>query len=294
MSAGVRPEYIADADIASDVIVNAYDCPNVIVGVGPSRSGTTLFARMFAELGIRTYYQPLKAILRNRIHGSRVSLPLAGKGPVFIKETLGAYTTNEASFNPIDILTLADVPTSQLSLLTIVRNPYTTAASIVENFSWFAEREDLIDIMLLCFKSIESIRQRAAERNINAISFVHEAWRDNDPPLVVGQLSKRLAIPFDPHKLSGWRSVTSLKGNIQNMHWLDEPDAYYKVDFFKRIKSSSGINYYGESDDRIAEVLTNEQIQKIRASHVFDLYADLCRQCQDDLAVAVNCRTNLG
>ena len=280
-------KFVSDQEIAERVHFKGLP-PKVIVGVGPSRSGTTLYARIFSEQGIPTWYQPFKAILRGYLHDNNTHLNISNESCIFIKETLGAYTKNEALLNPVKILLLAGIPKENIHLIPLVREPFSTASSIVEKFSFFKDREDLVDICNLCFESIEEIVTFTASKGIQTTTFVYEAWRDNSPVLVMEKLFLRLGVNIVVERLVGWQKLKSLETALPNMYWLYEPAHYYHNDFFEKIKNSEKINFYNKSIEKITDTLTSVQIEKIKNGKALRIYDDLRKNSCSDLNIIIN------
>lgn len=281
-----KDKFVTDKEIAKRIHIEGV-CPDIVIGVGPSRSGTTLYARIFSELGIPTWYQPLKAILRGYLHNNDVHLHISNEKQIFIKETLGAYIKNEALFNPIKILMHAGVPQEKIHLVPIVREPFSTASSIIEHFNIFIEREDLIDICILCYESIYNTRKYAEAIGIKTTTFAYEAWRDNDPIIVVQKLFERLGIRFFPEGLLCWKSLSSIEEELPKMFWLYEPTQYYHTDFFKKIKSSTTISYSSRSTKNIKYYLSPERIEKMKQSQSLQIYETLREISSQDLSIKI-------
>lgn len=113
-----------------------------------------------------TWYQPMKAILRNLRHGTESSIVFpADVDKLFIKETLGAYSKNESWFDPIDILTKTGVPAEKIKFVPVLRDPLTTAASAMDKCMFLVgeledlETEDgLVDVFLWSYENIVQIQ----------------------------------------------------------------------------------------------------------------------------------------
>ena len=79
------------------------DMPHLILSVSPCRSGTTVMLRVLGAMGVESYFQPLKNVLRWRLEGEIRPWRLAAGAnrTVYLNETLGPYTFAEATFNPL-------------------------------------------------------------------------------------------------------------------------------------------------------------------------------------------------
>src|SRR5579871_5802376 len=86
----------------------AQDFPMLHFAWGKCRVGSTALTNLFGTAGMPSYYQPVKAILRDAMVGSPLTpwiVPSAGKSPnIFSKETMGPYVLAESLFNPLQVL----------------------------------------------------------------------------------------------------------------------------------------------------------------------------------------------
>ncbi len=262
---------------------------NVIVGIGPTRSGTTLFLRIFAEIGIHSWYQPFKAILRGFEHNHKVDFTIDNPDfdTVFIKETLGPYTQNEASLNSIKVLLNAGVDKEKIKLITLVREPYSAVASSILHFSKFKEREEIINISLKCYDSIFSINQFAKKKGIQTNSFVYETWNKNNPLDILTKLFAKMGMPIIKEKLTNWKTLESLDEN-KYIHNLYEPDFYHHTDFSYRIKKSNNISFSSRTENNIKTSLTPNEIERVKNSSAIDIYDYFRHQTELDLKVKIN------
>lgn len=163
------------------------DPPELIVIVGPCRTGTTALANVFAKAGITVYMQPIKSARRAKEAGEKI-IPwkIKEENIAVVKETLGAITEAEF-FDPIKILLDIGYPKEKLVLIAMVRNPEKTLAS------W---REMWTDLDLSNFErsyqNIFDIKNRTRNKDIKTITFVHEAIRNNAPALVVQKIFNKI------------------------------------------------------------------------------------------------------
>lgn len=275
---------ITNEEIAARVHLQG-ECPEIVVAVGPCRSGTTVYLRVFGQSGIQSWYQPLKSILRGYLHHNDIHFTIPETKRLFIKETLGAYIKNEALYDPIEVLLLAGVPKEKIRLLSLIREPYATISSWIEQFSQFSEREDLVEICLLSYESVYNIKRNAESLGIHSTTFVYESWRDNAPLLVMRNLFERLRIPFSPAALSNWKALSSLASKESNFFMLYEPPFYHYKDFFVKVKRSTGLAYYPKPLDVIYRYLSPERIAQIERSRALQIYEELINVSERDLNI---------
>lgn len=278
---------ISNEQIAARVHLKG-QCPEIVVAVGPCRSGTTVFLRMFGQSGIQSWYQPLKSILRGYLHHNDIHFTIPETKRLFIKETLGAYIKNEVLYDPIEVLLLAGVPKEKIHLLSVIREPYATISSWIEHFSPFSEREDLVEIGLLSYDSICHIKRNAESLGIHSTTFVYESWRDHAPLLVTHKLFDKLNMPFSSAALSNWKALNSLTSRESNIFMLYEPPFYHYKDFFVEVKRSTGLAYYPKPLDVITRYLSPERIAQIEQSHALKIYEELINVSERDLNLNIS------
>lgn len=303
-------QWCSDKEIASRVSFKGGKIPDIVLFVSPCRSGSTATARMMAEQEQITWYQPLKGILRNISQGqeahveferSRQSLKgilrniFQEQGGVmykslFIKETIGPNTKNETEFNPLNVLLSAGVPKEKIYVVTLLRDPLTTAASVAKSFAHVIGRveglnstDDLVDNYLESVRNVQRIQQQAKELGIPTTSMIYEALRDNHSHVVGNALFERLGVPFDVKRMDGWKEARSLDDFLKK---IEEPDIFHDGnDLFADVKKSSGLSYSSKTCDVRAEVLTPEQIAKIYQSRVYAFYNQQVKACRADLGI---------
>jgi hypothetical protein len=87
------PRNDIDALVQRVSLANLAVDSRIILTIAPCRSGTTAMLRAFGALGIESYLQPLKNLLRWQAVGEeRVWCPGGTGRTLFIKETLGSFT----------------------------------------------------------------------------------------------------------------------------------------------------------------------------------------------------------
>lgn len=276
-----------ESKVAARTHINK-DIKFVIIGIGPIRSGTTLFLRIFAETGIHSWYQPFKAILRGYLHNNVVELIIDKQesGIIFIKETLGPYTQNEVSLNSIDVLLKAGIEKEKIILLNLVREPFSTLASSIVHFTKFKERENISDIILNCYDSILKIDQYAKNKAIKTISFVYDAWNNNNSLEILEKLFLKMDLPFAREKLMNWKTLESLVDN-PFIHNLFEPAIYHHTDFSNKVKNYRNVSYSSGVEDDIKNILTPSQIEQIKNSRAPEIYNHFRKQTEIDLDIEI-------
>ena len=206
--------------------------PDIILTIGPCRSGTTALLRLFGATGIDSYYQPIKTILRWLLQDEDKEMAHTWTIPkgrlIYVKETIGPYTSIESSLNPLTILSGIvndyDIIKRKIKILITGREPSDTW------YSWrtyFADKnipiETLFNNFIQAYRTVEEIRQEAIKNGMKVIHFVYEA--NQYPEVAAASLFKKLGIE-NPPVLYGWNSLPEMGTEGSNIFLPDEPQPF--------------------------------------------------------------------
>jgi hypothetical protein len=118
---------------------DAEDLPMLYCAWGKCRVGSTPLTNLFGVAGMPSYYQPLKANLRDALAdrpGTPWIVPSAMDQPhIFSKETAGPYVLAESLFMPLRSLIEAGYPPDKLHLIMLDRDPASSLASWLDKWS---------------------------------------------------------------------------------------------------------------------------------------------------------------
>lgn len=267
------------------------ECPDIILSIAPCRSGTTAQLRVFAENGIPAMYQPTKALLRSAMAGEQANFSIPQAKRVFIKETLGPYTREESTIDPLEILLLAGVPEEKITLITMMRNPINTACSWLEQFAFGADKPTLLDNLCAAYDTASQIHDRSGEVGINEYPFVYEALRDNDPALVIERLFNILGLPFDEKSLLGWEHLPPMGSEESGIWFAKEPAQYTSVHghlFHEKVETSTSLGYFPKSAEEISRSIDDRDVSILLESGAFDIYDRVRRECGTRLDITID------
>lgn len=272
------------------------DCPDIIVAVGPCRSGTTAQLRVFAQASVDAYYQPIKAILRDLEHGKESSFTIP-RSTLFIKETVGPYTQDESTLDPVQILLEAGVPKERLHVVAMMREPLATIASwmrvsaAVEEFFTSAEAETLIKNAITTYATVNEIAERCQKQGIATTVFVQESLRDNSPEIVVKHLLERVGLPFSSRSVRGWNGLAEMGAPRSRITFFPRESAPYQdvgsALIHEKVTESDGLRFFPKSPGSVDRNLTAIQVEQLEKGGVFSLYERFRRACQKDLRLAI-------
>ncbi len=267
-------------------------CPDIILSIAPCRSGTTAQLRVFAENGIPAIYQPTKALLRSAMAGESSTFILpAEEDRIFVKETLGPYTEEESTIDPLEILLLSGVPREKITLITMVRDPINTACSWLEQFAFRADKRTLLANLAGAYGKVYEMNTKAKKLGIKEHPFVYEALRDNDPALVARRLFNVLDLPFSEESLLGWVDLPAMGTEGSGIRFPDEPNKYSSVRghlFHEKVESSASLAYFPKSAEEIAKSLNGVDMEVLKTGKAFEIYEQVRVECSARLGIRIN------
>ncbi len=267
------------------------DCPEIVLAVAPCRSGTTAQLRVFAQNGIPSFFQPVKALLRQELEGDSIGFVIPdSSAKVFIKETVGPYTEEESTINPLEVLLAAGVPAEKITLITMMREPLSDFTSWVEQFSFGASKEALLENVIHAYQTMDRIDSMAQERGVKRHSVVYEALRDNDPEVLTARLFHRLGLPFAPNSLQDWDRLPAMNSPESGITFPPQSEKYSNTSdhrFHEKVENSSGLVYYPKSSIAIDAAVSPSDVAQLEAGGVFGIFDKARRACSVELQLPV-------
>ncbi len=261
--------------------------PNIILGVGPCRSGTTAMLRVFAEAGIDAWSQPIKTTLRDFLNGkpNPYVFTVPDKPVIFIKETLGADTREESTLNPLAVLLDAGVPAEKLHVLALTREPLATVDSWIRVIKK-SSPEELVAHALQAITTTARIKQQADRLGISTNSFVYESLRDNQPSSVIEKLFNRLGLPFSSSILENWL-IQPLEHH-PHLHLIPQLDVYQtREDVYGKLRKSNGLTFFPPKEEEIVKQLHPDYFVSMHDNGIFDVYNQLRLDCASQLDIRI-------
>ena len=267
-------EVIARIDIG-----DPHRIPKIILGVAPARSGSTVLMRVFGASGVEAHFQQLKNILRWLMQGEEFSfvLPQSPDRTLFLKETLGPYSIQEATFNPLTVLLEAGYPPEKLLFCVIGRHPFSTWASWKH---WFGQNTSL-DLFAAAGQTIENMRQHAMHSGLPTTTLVYEILNEHPPKTVINKFLTRLGILFTPISCTGWENLAAFGRPGSNIILPEEPKVFVVPHVHDRASTTPELIFY-PSEKTILD-LPQEERDWIAASGAFSIYEGWLAACRRDL-----------
>ena len=202
--------------------------PRIILAVAPCRSGTTVQLRMFSAVGIPSYYQPLKAIMRRVAQGMEGDFEIPPEDTIFLKETLGPYSHAESIFNPLEVLLQAGYPKEKVTLLIEMREPLSTLTSWIEaDLSLRENRTALFANFITAYKTMPQILQQAHESEVQFVPYLYEVQRDIDPANAAARLFSSLQLVYTDSVVAGWEHLPQFGTAESRIFYPQEPSLYH-------------------------------------------------------------------
>ncbi len=265
--------------VTRDHIFVRDDPPEMVLVVGPCRTGTTALSNVFARAGVVSHMQAIKSMRRAYEEGQPiVDLIIDSPDMILEKETLGLKTEAEF-FDPVSEFIERGYPADKIHLIGICREPRATLASWVKSWGELGKRVPfggLVD----SFQLVNQIMDQAKEKGVRTTYYVQEAIAANEPAEVVKKIFNRtnVALGSNGIDLVDWRNGPVFGEPGSNIVFYDEPPP----NFVAGVVKGKGYGY----KVLLAE-LSQYQENLLRDEGVLDIYKKFARGCERDLGVKI-------
>jgi hypothetical protein len=208
----------------------ADELPTLYCAWGKSRVGSTALANLFGHAGMPSYYQPVKAIMRQCLKGEAgvpLDPPPAMVQPrAFSKETAGPYTLAECLIIPFEALIEAGYPAEKLKLIVLDRDPASSLASWINKLSCRAPKETLLRHYVLSVLNTLRVEAYARRAGMSVTHYVYEASKE--PEASAHALFARLGLSdlFEADSVISWRDTELTKATNSKVVFPTEPHIY--------------------------------------------------------------------
>ncbi|RXH40771.1 sulfotransferase family protein [Bradyrhizobium zhanjiangense] len=258
----------------------AQDFPMLYFACGKARVGSTALSNLFGMTGMPSYYQPLKAMLRDALVGKALTpwiVPSAADEPnIFSKETIGPYVLAESLFNPLKLLIEAGYPRHQLHLIALDREPASALASWLEKLISRAPESTLLAHYVVAALSAVWVAGYARQQGVPVTHYVYEVSKEAVSSVRV--LFDRLGISgsFTENAVTSWREPGQEQANNARVIFPSEA-AIYKV---PNLHTSDSAYRYQR---RATTSLSQAQLDVLERCGVNDAYRASVAACVRDL-----------
>jgi hypothetical protein len=259
--------------------------PQLIIIVGPCRTGTTALANIFAKIGITVYMQPIRSARRAEEMGNKI-IPwnINVEDIAVTKETIGVDTP-VGFFDPLQILLDFGYPKKKIQLIPIIRDQRKTLASWKQMWGDINRKN-----FIKSYELTQKIKNKAEHIGIETIPYVHEIIRDQNSDIVIQNLFNKLSL-FN--KLNLQPDVSRSVVNWQNDVKFGEENTktsklkFYDVPaerFIKEIKERRGYQYREKSYLYLSpsDIKFLENNKKLKA-----IYEEFRQGCQNTLGLKI-------
>lgn len=275
---------VSSKQISSNIVLeDVYEAPNIILSVSPCRSGSSVLVRVFGAVGILSYYQQLKTMLRWKMQGEDVywKVPSLPHTNIFLKETLGPYTETEALFNPLNILLGAGYPPEKLHILIFGRHPLNTWVSWDKWWNGATSIDNFIKANI----TTDKVRAQAEREGIPVTTVVYEALKYNDADTVMKRVFSRFGIPYSSIAVKGWRTLPEFGTPGSHIHYREKPPIFNVPGILDSSKSADEL-IYSSKDINITNFDKNTVLQ-IQEAGLTEIYDKWKRECETHLGIKI-------
>lgn len=250
-------------------ISSVSDIPSIILSVSPCRSGSTVMLRIMGAMGVQSYFQPLKNLLRWQIYGQpqQWSIPCGKNEIVYLKETLGPYSIEESTFNPLSFLIDSGVPPQKIHLWLYGRHPLACYTSWQK---WWHGRTT-INRFIESYYTCDQIYHQAQAAGISTSCLTYEAFKQYPPDMVVKKIANRFNLTYTPTAIKNWDTCPKFGHAGSNVFLPIEPEAFISPKIHDSIHNASEFTYSETEHIWFNYISTNDQ-DVIADSGLFALY----------------------
>src|SRR4051812_3663911 len=257
------------------------ELPTLFCAWGKSRVGSTALANMFGFAGMTSYYQPVKAIMRQCLKGEAgvplVPPPACINPYAFSKETAGPYMLAECLIIPFEALIEAGYPAEKLSLIVLDREPRGSLASWINRLSCRIPESLLVRHYVLSALNKIRVENYAKRLGVPVTHYVHEASKE--PVASAGALFARLGLSqlFNAQAVTDWNEARQLETGNAKVIFPTEPQIY---DVPGLHGSGTAYQY------RAGGALSAQNCEIIERFGIDEVYRDSAQACAHDLGMS--------
>jgi hypothetical protein len=261
----------------------AQDFPMLYFAWGKARVGSTALSNLFGMAGMPSYYQPLKAILRDALVGRPLTpwiVPSAIDQPnIFSKETLGPYVLAESLFNPLQLLIEAGYPLHRLHLIMLDREPASALASWLDKLLCRAPESTLVYNYVAAALNALRVKSYAKRQGMPVTHYVYEASKEavSSVHLLFDRLG--LSSSFTENAVTSWREEGQLQADNARVIFPSEATIYQVPGLHT---SDTAYRYRGRATASLSET----QLDILERCGVNDIYRASVAACARDLGLS--------
>ncbi|QQO18830.1 sulfotransferase family protein [Bradyrhizobium diazoefficiens] len=261
---------------------SAQDFPMLYFACGKARVGSTALSNLFGMTGMPSYYQPLKAILRDALVGQPLTpwiVPSVADEPhVFSKETIGPYLLAESLFNPLQLLMEGGYPRDRLHLIMLDREPASSLASWLEKLISRAPEDTLLRHYIVAALSAARVASYARRQGVPVTHYVYEVSKEalSSARILFDRLG--LSSSFTENAVTSWRESGDVQANNARVIFPSEA-TIYKVPNLHT--SDSAYRYQRRATTSVSEA----QLEILERCGVNDAYRASVAACVRDLGL---------
>jgi hypothetical protein len=262
----------------------AEDFPMLYCAWGKCRVGSTPLTNLFGVAGIPSFYQPVKAILRDALIGRPATpwiVPSAMDQPhIFSKETAGPYGLAESLFIPLRPLIEAGYPPHRLHTIILDRCPASSLASWLDKWPDRAPESKLLQNYVVAALNALRVESYARRYGVPVTHYVYEASKEaiSSVRFLFDRLG--LASRFAEDAVTDWRETGQLQSEGSRIIFPPNEPAFYTA---PGVHGSDTAYRYRA---RKAASLSEAHLDMLERCGVNDVYRSSVEACVRDLGLS--------
>jgi hypothetical protein len=260
----------------------AEEFPMLYCAWGKCRVGSTPLTNLFGVAGMPSYYQPLKASLRDALVGRPLTpwiIPSWTEQPqIFSKETAGPYSLAESLFIPLRPLIEAGYPPGRLHAIILDREPASSLASWLEKWLDRAPASTLLHNYVAAALNALRVESYARRHGIPVTHYVYEASKEAVASVRVLFDRLGLASRFADNAVTDWRETGQLHSEGSRIIFPNEPALYTPAGIHG---SDTAYRYHA----RATASLSDAHLELLERCGVNGIYRASVEACVRDLGL---------
>jgi len=283
-------QYLDTVSISADQVArkiklpSSEKLPKVFLLAGPCRTGTTVHLQVFSNSGIHAFNNPIKNTLQREMFGEDGYFEVPEEKAIFIKESIGALTKEESTYDPIQILLTAGYPANKIHVIANFREPLASFASWLKNYGEKRDSAILLQNFVKAYHKAFEIVGKIKRLKIDLTVLAYEAFRDNTPEKVIGQLFRRLEIDFTEKSIRGWDKPWAEGSRI---HYGNRPEIL-RSSKNDTVNQHNELKYLPTSTAILVEKINQAQASTITNEGIEMIYDEMRQNSQEDLNLDID------
>lgn len=194
---------------------------------------------------------------------------------IFIKESIGAITQKESSYNPVELLLEAGVPQSGIKVIINIRDPLPTYISWGKKYGSKCSSTELLNNFISAYNTTFNIYTYAKKSGVNTTVFNYELFKDTNPEVAIEKLLSDVNVNVQKNTTKNWVPPDSPRSKI---HFMKTNPLLSGEDRTDKFNNTSEIKYSDTADSDIKILQKDRNVVIALEKNVSPVYQELCEE----------------